>query len=525
MAPLVCLLDRCLFHRLAGSARSGSHAGAAGPLVLAIVGLLVPVSLSAGEAKPPRNFERGVIIRFEGPITSMREQYLYRKLDEAKARGADLVIIEIDSPGGQLQESLAIANRLGNLDWAHAVAYVPREALSGAAIAALGADEIVMDPKARMGDAGPIFMAEDFLFRHAPEKIRSDLARQMRDLAEQHGRPPALAEAMVDMDMVVYHVKNTKTGKETYMSEAEIEASDNADEWEKLKPVLESREGRFLEVNGRRAVELGLAEATLSSREEVAQRYGLDGNLPVLESTFVDTAVYILNRPLVTGLLFVIGLVALYLEFSAPGISLGGLTAGLCFTLFFWSRFMGGTAGWLEVILFLAGLVFLGVELFVIPGFGVTGLTGFLLILSSLVLASQRFVIPESNQDLITLGTSLLVVLLSGAAFMVSGLILTWYLGTIPLLGKLVLPAPDADAAPVEESALAGTATAEGRYQLQVGEIGVADSPLRPAGRVRFGDQYVDVVTEGSFVDQGTHVRILQIRGNHILVRPLDPLA
>jgi len=82
----------------------------------------------------------------------------------------------------------------------------------------------------------------------------------------------------------------------------------------------------------------------------------------------VDAAVTILNLPLITGLLFVIGLVALYVEFSAPGIGMGGLIAGLCFAIFFWSRFLGGTAGWLEVILFLAGVAFLAVELFVLPG-------------------------------------------------------------------------------------------------------------------------------------------------------------
>ena len=478
------------------------------------------------EKKPPRDFDRGVIVRFEGPITSMREQYLYRKLDEAKSRGADLVIVEIDSPGGQLLESLAIAEKLGGLDWAYTVAYIPREALSGAAIAALGADEIVMAPKARMGDAGPIFLAEDFLFRHAPEKIRSDLARQMRDLAEAHGRPPALAEAMVDMDLVVYHVKNQKTGKETYLSDAEIEASENPGDWEKIKPVLESREGHFLEVNGRRAVELGLAEATVSNREELARRYGVADDLPVLEATLVDMAVYILNRPLITGLLFVVGLVALYIEFSAPGISIGGLTAGLCFTLFFWSRFMGGTAGWLEVILFLAGLVFLGVELFVIPGFGVTGLTGFLLILASLVLASQRFVIPENAQQFHTFGISLVVILLSGAAFLIVGVILTWHLGTLPILGNLVLAAPQPDENDAIDEAAASAPSrndiAAHRDGIAVGDVGIADSPLRPAGRVRFGDGFADVVTEGSFIEAGSQVKILKIRGNCILVRQVQ---
>jgi membrane-bound serine protease (ClpP class) len=464
-----------------------------------------------------------VIIRMEGPITSMLEQYLFRKLDEAKALGADLVIVEIDSPGGLLQESLGIADRLGSLPWAHTVAYVPREALSGAAIAALGAKEIVMGPHARLGDAGPIFQGEDFLFRHAPEKIRSDLALRMRNLAEANGRPPALAEAMVDMNLVVYHAKNKTTGQETYLSDKELDALKDRDDWEKLNPVLESQKGRFLEVNGRRAVELGLAEAVVANSDGLRQRYQLQGDLPVLQATGVDTAVYILNLPLVTGLLFIIGLVALYVEFSAPGIGIGGLLAGLCFALFFWSRFMGGTAGWLEVILFLAGAVFLAVEIFVIPGFGVAGLTGILLIIASLLLAGQNFVVPKTVVQWETLGTDLLVVFLSGTVFLAVGGILTWYLGTIPILGRMVLAAPDSQTdKPAQEIAAAVAQDGAGQPAVQVGDVGVADSPLRPAGRVRFGETYVDVVTEGSFIEEGVPVRVLQIRGNRILVRRVD---
>ena len=89
----------------------------------------------------------------------------------------------------------------------------------------------------------------------------------------------------------------------------------------------------------------------------------------VYRHTTTDTIVYVLNNPFVTGLLVIIGLIALYIEFSAPGLGAGGLVAGLCAVLFFWSRFFSGTSGWLEVILFVAGLVFIAMEIFVIPGF------------------------------------------------------------------------------------------------------------------------------------------------------------
>jgi len=435
--------------------------------------------------------------------------------------GADLVIVEIDSPGGFVDQSVDIAWRLRDTAWAHTVTYVPEQALSGAAIVALGCDEILMDPDAVLGDCGPIFLDEDFMFRHAPEKIRTDLVRKLRDLALCHGRPPALAEAMADMNLVVFKVKNRQTGKVTTMSDQEIEADDRPADWEKLGPVLESREGHFLEVNGEQAVELGLADGNVSSRGALEKRFQLREPLAVFEPTGVDTAVYVLNLPIVTGLVVIIGLVALYIEISAPGIGLGGLIAFLCFGLFFWSRFLGGTAGWLEVVLFLSGVAFLAVELFVTPGFGFAGVTGLLLLLASLVLAGQDFIVPTTESQWDTTGTTLAVLGISATVFLVAAIGMSYYFGTIPILSRLALAPPDPSTTkPGRASAAAGQQVhASG---VQVGDHGIADSALRPAGRVRFGDDYVDVVTEGAFVDAGAEVRVMQIRGNRVVVRVVD---
>jgi len=109
------------------------------PSVLLLCGLLLLGTAAVrGAEDPPVRYSRGVLIRFEGPITPMLKAYFDRKLELAKAKGADLVVIEIESPGGFLDESEAIARTLLAVDWAHTVAYVPKQALSGAAIAALG---------------------------------------------------------------------------------------------------------------------------------------------------------------------------------------------------------------------------------------------------------------------------------------------------------------------------------------------------------------------------------------------------
>ncbi len=496
-----------------------------------IVWIMVFVAQSQGlaqDAPSQKSYERGVLIRFEGPITPLLEQFVYRKLDLAKKRKVDLVVIEIDSPGGFVDSSFNLATRLRDLDWADTVAFVPREALSGAAIVALGCDEIIMAPNARIGDAGAMTEGEDTLYVYVDEKFRTDLARRMRDLAAAKGHPPALAEAMVDMDLVVYHVKNKETGETALMTDPEIDSSDEPADWIEKKPILESREAHFLELNGLRAVELGLAGRIASNRTELSNQLRVNGNLFVLEPTAVDTAVTILNFRLVTGLLLMIGVVALLIEASAPGIGLGGLTSGLCFAIFFWSRFLGGTADWLEVILFAAGLVFLAIELFVIPGFGVSGVSGLLLMLTSVLMASQHFIVPSTGRELETTVSSLTVIVGSGIGICVAVMAISYFRGSIPFLSWMTLQPPESKTQSVANSdgkVKPLTAAVSQQFPVQVGDWGVAESPLRPAGRVKFEDDYVDVVSDGAFVNVGCQVRVIKISGNRVQVRALEENA
>jgi membrane-bound serine protease (ClpP class) len=464
----------------------------------------------ASAQQPPREFNKAVLIPFEGTITPLLEQYLYRHLDAAREQRADLVILRIDSPGGLLDESLRIAQRLQTLDWARTVAYVPKEALSGAAIAALGCDEIVMHPHARLGDAGPIFLDEDALFRHAPEKLMSDLAVKIRRLASAKGRPPALAEAMVDRNCEVFSMTNKKTGEHTYLSEAEIASLPDADDWERGKLVFESRRDHFLEVEGERAVDLLLATATVENLDQLQKRYAWR-DLVTLEQTWVDTVVYVLNHAWVTGLLLVIGLICLYVEFSAPS-GIAGTIAGLCFVLFFWSRVLGGTAGWLEVVLFLFGAALVLVEIFLLPGFGFAGITGALFIVASLVMASQRFVIPRTAYDVTELINTFAVLVGSGIGSLVLAFLLRRHFHLIPAFNSLVLAPPE------PATAAAADITPAADLRALLGREGQTVTPLRPAGKARFDGQQVDVYAEGSYVPPGRMVRVVEVRGSRVIV-------
>lgn len=464
----------------------------------------------------PLNRNTAVIIRLDGAIMPFTYPYLERKLNEAKDDAVDIVIIEIDSPGGELNASLDIARMLSEVDWAETVAYVPSTAmygaLSGAAFAALGCERIVMGKRAAIGDAGVIESDGNNPFRYVPEKQRTHVTNRIVELAKLRGRPPALAEAMVEKDLDVFQVRNTKTGEETCMSQKELDAAKDAEDWEKGRPVQETLGGNFFEANGERAVELGLAEGNAESREELFEQLNIVGTPRVIKWSAVDTTVLVLNHPLVTALLLIIGLVALYIEMSSPGIGMGILTAGLCFALFFWSRFLGGTANWLELVLFLAGLAFLGVELFVLPGFGIAGLTGMLLLGASLILASQGFVIPHTREEMFTLIRSLSVLTGAMLAFFILALFLNRYFGSLPILGHLALKPPTDGEAAAEHAAT--------ERALAVGDLGRADSALRPAGRARFGHRMLDVMADGDFIAPGTPIQITRISGRRVFVEP-----
>jgi len=477
--------------------------------------LLVTVpGLSAEEAA---KYSRGVVIRFEGEILPGLQTYLYRKLDAAKEQGADLVILEIDSPGGRLNESLEIAEHLRDLDWAHTVAYVPKKAISGAAIVSLGCDEILMGPSSEIGDAGVIYMDEHSVFRFVKQKAISYLATDLHRLADAKKRPPALAEAMIDKDLRVFYVRDRKTEEKSYISEREFNNA-KPDDFEKLKEVPESGNGRFLALTGTRAVELGLANAIIENRDELAKRYGL-GELQIVGPTGVDIAVEILNWPLITGLLLIVGLTGLYMEAIAPGHGIGGLVAAACFLLLFWSHFLGGTADWLEVFLFILGVAFIAVEIFLLPGTVLPALLGSALILVSLVMACQGFLIPQTARELNTLGSTMAMIVVSCGIFVVAAVVLTRRMDSVPLLNRLMLAPPDA------ETAVEKPAGASGDPEPAVGDLGAAHTPLRPGGKGRFGERIVDVLACGDFVDRDTSIRVIRVTGNQVLVEAIEERA
>ena len=461
------------------------------------------------------------IIPLGEDINPLSGAILKRKFAEAVESDVDVIILDIESPGGFTYVTFELMDMILESKDVETVAFIERDAISGAALVSLACDKIIMLPSARIGDSGEIVMGEDGAFRYTEAKSRSVLAQKVRDTAEATGRPIALAEKMTDKDMVVFAATHKDDGTKRYFSDKEWLSLEDVDQWERGKPVREAGKDMFFTANGRRAAELGFIDQTIDSRDELADALGVSEPIPVMERTWIDTMVLILNWWPVTVLLLCIGMVAIVIELGAPGMGVGGLVSTLCFGLFFWSRFLGGTAGWLEVTLFFVGLLFIGAEMFVIPGFGIAGVSGLALTLGSLVMASRRFLLPQYGEDLSGLGMDVLTVMGAFAGFLVALLLLSNYIGNIPGLSRLTLqPQVPLEGASVG-TVIPNDPTLPGWQRVEIGDVGETISPLRPSGKMQVDEFSVDVVTEGDFVDRGEQVKVIGKQGAKVIVRPV----
>jgi membrane-bound serine protease (ClpP class) len=207
----------------------------------------------------------------------------------------------------------------------------------------------------------------------------------------------------------------------------------------------------------------------------------------------------------------------MYIEIKTPGVGLGGVVAALAFLLFFWSNYLEGTAEALEILMFVAGLVLLMVEVFVVPGVGVFGLAGALMVIFSLVLASQTFVVPRSQADIDRLTSSIGIVVGAGMAMMALAFVLRTYLPKAPIFNRMVLEPP-----PPEERVTLSHREAIADFSHLIGQSGEVVSDLRPAGKALIQDELVDVIALGEPLDRGTPITVVSAHANRVVVKRLS---
>ncbi|MDQ5851060.1 MAG: nodulation protein NfeD [Chloroflexota bacterium] len=441
------------------------------------------------------------VIQIRNSIDLGLAPYLARVLDQSAQEQAQAVILEIDTPGGRLDAALQMRDALLDSP-VHTIAYVNRHAFSAGALIAIAANEIYMAPGAVMGAATPV----DDAGQPTDEKTISAVRSTFRATAELRKRDPRVAEAMVDPAIAIEGLVTS---------------------------------GQLLTLATSQAQAVGYADGVAANRTELLAATGLAGvELQEPSPSLAEKVVRFLTHPLVAPLLVSIGFLLIAADIFSGGVGLiGGLGLALL-ALFFWGHVLAGLAGWEGIALVVVGLALIALEVFVIPGFGIAGIPGVVALLGGLF-------ISLIGGDIVTpadLARAAYTVFATLVLIVVGGMLLLRFLPRAARLQGLILQSQVGvpDVVPLRKrrskrrswlegdrlEAQSATYAASGREPVEPrslrGAVGVALSDLRPGGIARIGDQRVDVVTRGDYIEAGEPIEVIADEGYRRIVRRVE---
>jgi len=427
-------------------------------------------------AAPCGAVPRVMVIDIDGEIELGMAPFVERTTARAAEGGYDLVIYRINTFGGRLDAAVAIRDAIISAEVPTA-SFVDKRAISAGSLIALAAERVYMHPQSTIGAAEPVAMGIGLTHGEAGEKVVSYWRAELRSTAERNGRPARVAEAFADKSI-------------------------------EIPGVIE--EGKLLTLTAQQAVELGIADTTASSLDEVLDREGLPG--AEIERPGMNAAERVagfLTRGMVSSILLTLALLGIFFEIRTPGFGLPGIVAIVSLALFFGSHSIVHLAGWGEILLFFFGAAMLLVEIFLIPGFGIVGTIGIIAIVASLYLSLVgRFYHPT---DVVS-GAKILAVSFISSFILI--LIALRYLPKWTPVGRLVLK--------TEETAETGFRATPHEYEQLAGRTGRALTPLRPAGTAIIDGKKYSVVTEGDFIERDSEIRVTTIEGYRIVVEKAE---
>jgi membrane-bound serine protease (ClpP class) len=462
----------------------------------------VPVASLQQQLIPEEGW-RPLRLELNGLVHRQAVNFLMRTIDDhERRRDFNLLLLCIRSGGGDLDQSRRLAEKVATLGpHIHTVAFVDSQARGDAALIATACDELLVHADAMLGGPGETALSRDELV---------DLRGPLPGIARAVDRDWSLPLALVDPQVQVYRCTRTVGGEIRYLSPEELDSLPDRDDWNRDDQPLPTANG----ITGATAAEWGLARSVVQNFDDAKSLFQIEGDLPTARPNWALTFVEWLADPKIAGFLLFVGIFALIFEMSTPGIGVPGFIAGLCFLLFFWAHILNGTAGWLEVLLFLGGVLCLAIELFVLPGMGIFGIGGGLMIITSIVLASQTFVVPTNAYQLRQFPVSLLMVASGLAGGLAAVAAIRRFLPDTPYFNRMMLNPPVGE----ERDALSRRESLAVFDHLH-GKRGQSATPLVPAGKALFGDELVDVRSDGEFLPKGTPVIVADVTGSIVVVK------
>lgn len=494
-------------------------------LLVALIGL----TPSSAEAQAVEGEATAAVIEVEGALDDFQARAVKASIKEALSRKPRYLIVRIDSPGGTIKAADAIATALVRARDAEVqtIAFVDKDALSGGAMVAIACDRIIMARGARLGDVLPIEVRQNILGQikdvSVAEKLISPMRSSLLGYAGDKEYPREVLAAMVDpqhQGLVRYTTSEGGKSRVRYMSLERFEnlssrelASISGDE------VL-ARPGQLLTLTGEQARACGMAWAIdLNSVDAVCAALASEAHLKSVEAYRPSGLWWVgflrlCTQPIVRIGLFVAGAVFLVIGLTIPGTGAPEVFSVLCFALGLGASYAVGLSGFAEIGLFLLGVGLLAIEVFVIPGFGFTGVAGILMILASFLLSLQRFVLPTTDAEWDLFAHNIFA---TGSAFVLSVAAVGVAMRFLPkssLLRGLILSSRQPSGT---EAAIAGTDQSAAAL---VGRVATVHTPLRPVGEILLAGEVIDAVSEERSIDPGTLVEIIGRSGFSVVVRP-----
>lgn len=465
--------------------------------------------------------------------------FLYVKgaLDHYKQTKPAFVILELNTPGGEVFAAQRISDALKDLDTQFdipVVAFINNWAISAGAMLAYSCRFITVVKDGSMGAAEPVTMsAEGQKMETASEKVNSALRADFANRANFFDRNPLIAQAMVDKDMILVLRDNKITKLD---NEKDIRSEPTPD-------IIISPKGKLLTLSAEEMMHYGVADMLMLPKklEQITPQEKSAGKWPASKTLLFQQPFFnnipnatidsykmdwktrfftILANPVVASILFLGLMIGGYMEMSTPGFGLAGTVALVCLFLIFLSSFAMDAINWLEVIFFFAGILIIIAELFILPTFGLLGFIGIILFMVGLF----GIMTPGVNSVAVDLDTKTLN---AAGEFVFQRF--AWLCGTLiigvfivaflaryvvprfPLFHRFVLSG--------NEQVASEGYTAGGDLSMPApGTKGIVAATLRPSGKVTIGDNLYDAISEGDFIEKGTPIVVVRVEGSKVIV-------
>jgi len=413
------------------------------------------------------------LAKIVGTIDGGLPPYLNRIIDRAKQDKVEILVLRINTFGGRLDAAVEIKDALFNSGLT-TIAFIDKRAISAGAFISISCDKILMVPRSLIGAATVV----DGTGKKGSEKQISYFRTEMAATAEAKGRNPEIASGMVDEDIVIDSL---------------------------------SEKGKLITLGVDDAIKWHMADHKVLNLKEGLKKLGYeDPVITEFDYSFAERLVRFFTDPIVSSLLMSLGFLGLLFELRSPGWGIGGTIGLIALVLFFGSHYIINLAAMWEILLFITGIVLLGVEILIIPGFGVAGISGIILIFVSIFLGMLGDWPVVNYEDirgaLYSLFSSLLLTTILAI------LSFKWFPKT-NLWRKIVLSE--------EEEVKAGYISNPKDYSGLVGKTGQARSTLRPTGIAEIDGTRYDVVSQGEYIEEGQKIEVVTVENYRIIVRQI----